>query len=103
MYDTAFGGGMQFRGYAAAIGWVGAFFMLIVVAVMFYLFRSARLSGGARVRMARGKGAGDVLGRVDVIRSPWRRSDWRDGPGSDRCLASETADQVGNASAATRS
>jgi multiple sugar transport system permease protein len=40
MYDTAFGGGMQFRGYAAAIGWVGAFFMLIVVAVMFYLFRS---------------------------------------------------------------
>lgn len=40
MYDTAFGGGMQFRGYAAAIGWVGAFFMLIVVAIMFYLFRS---------------------------------------------------------------
>jgi ABC-type sugar transport system permease subunit len=40
LYDTAFGGGMQFRGYAAAIGWVGAFFMLIVVAVMFYLFRS---------------------------------------------------------------
>jgi multiple sugar transport system permease protein len=40
MYDTAFGGGMQFRGYAAAIGWVGAFFMLIVVAVMFYVFRS---------------------------------------------------------------
>jgi multiple sugar transport system permease protein len=40
MYDSAFGGGMQFRGYAAAIGWVGAFFMLIVVAIMFYLFRS---------------------------------------------------------------
>jgi multiple sugar transport system permease protein len=40
MYDTAFGGGLQFRGYAAAIGWVGAFFMLIVVAIMFYLFRS---------------------------------------------------------------
>lgn len=40
MYDTAFGGGMQFRGYAAAIGWIGAFFMLIVVAIMFYLFRS---------------------------------------------------------------
>jgi len=40
MYDTAFGGGMQFRGYAAAIGWVGAFFMLIVVSIMFYLFRS---------------------------------------------------------------
>jgi multiple sugar transport system permease protein len=40
MYDTAFGGGLQFRGYAAAIGWVGAFFMLIVVAFMFWLFRS---------------------------------------------------------------
>ena len=39
MYDTAFGGGMQFRGYAAAIGWMGAFIMLIVVGVMFYLFR----------------------------------------------------------------
>jgi len=40
MYDTAFGGGMQFRGYAAAIGWLGAIFMLMVVAGMFYLFRS---------------------------------------------------------------
>jgi multiple sugar transport system permease protein len=40
LYDTAFGGGLQVRGYAAAIGWVGAFFMLIVVAIMFYLFRS---------------------------------------------------------------
>jgi multiple sugar transport system permease protein len=40
MYDTAFGGGMQFRGYAAAIGWLGALVMLIVVAGMFYLFRS---------------------------------------------------------------
>ena len=40
MYDTAFGGGLQFRGYAAAIGWVGALFMLIVVAFMFYIFRS---------------------------------------------------------------
>ncbi len=40
MYDSAFGGGVQFHGYAAAIGWVGAFFMLIVVAIMFYLFRS---------------------------------------------------------------
>lgn len=39
MYDTAFGGGSQFRGYAAAIGWLGAMFMLIVVAVMFYIFR----------------------------------------------------------------
>lgn len=40
MYDTAFGGGTQFRGYAAAIGWMGALFMLIVVAGMFYVFRS---------------------------------------------------------------
>lgn len=39
MYDTAFGGGMQFRGYAAAIGWMGALIMLVVVGVMFYLFR----------------------------------------------------------------
>jgi len=40
MYDTAFGGGQQFRGYAAAIGWVGALMMLIVVCFMFWLFRS---------------------------------------------------------------
>jgi multiple sugar transport system permease protein len=40
MYDTAFGGGMQFRGYAAAIGWLGALMMLVVVAGMFWLFRS---------------------------------------------------------------
>jgi multiple sugar transport system permease protein len=40
MYDTAFGGGAQFRGYAAAIGWLGALLMLIVVAGMFWLFRS---------------------------------------------------------------
>jgi ABC-type sugar transport system permease subunit len=39
MYDTAFGGGMQFRGYAAAIGWMGALIMLIVVGFMFYIFR----------------------------------------------------------------
>ena len=39
MYDTAFNGGVQFRGYAAAIGWVGAAIMLVVVAVMFYVFR----------------------------------------------------------------
>jgi multiple sugar transport system permease protein len=39
MYDTAFNGGVQFRGYAAAIGWMGAILMLIVVAVMFYIFR----------------------------------------------------------------
>ncbi len=40
MYDTAFGGGSQFRGYAAAIGWMGALLMLVVVAGMFWLFRS---------------------------------------------------------------
>jgi len=40
MYDTAFGGGVQPRGYAAAIGWLGAMLMLIVVAFMFWLFRS---------------------------------------------------------------
>jgi multiple sugar transport system permease protein len=39
MYDTAFNGGVQFRGYAAAIGWLGAILMLIVVACMFYIFR----------------------------------------------------------------
>lgn len=39
MYDTAFGGGMQFRGYAAAIGWMGALIMLAVVGFMFYIFR----------------------------------------------------------------
>jgi multiple sugar transport system permease protein len=40
MYETAFGGGMQFRGYAAAIGWLGAIVMLFFVAGLFYLFRS---------------------------------------------------------------
>jgi multiple sugar transport system permease protein len=40
MYETAFAGGSQLRGYAAAIGWLGALFMLIVVAGMFYVFRS---------------------------------------------------------------
>jgi ABC-type sugar transport system permease subunit len=40
MYETAFGGGAQMRGYASAIGWVGAFFMLIIVGLMFYVFRS---------------------------------------------------------------
>ena len=33
-------GGVQPRGYAAAIGWIGALGMLIVVSVMFYVFRS---------------------------------------------------------------
>lgn len=40
MYETAFSGGLQFRGYAAAIGWLGAVFMLFVVIGMFYIFRS---------------------------------------------------------------
>ena len=40
MYDEAFGGGMQFRGYAAAIGWLGALLMLVVVAGMFWIFRT---------------------------------------------------------------
>lgn len=40
MYDEAFNAGLQFRGYAAAIGWLGALFMLVVVAGMFYIFRS---------------------------------------------------------------
>lgn len=40
MYDTAFGGGVQPRGYAAAIGWMGALAMLVVVLVMFRVFRS---------------------------------------------------------------
>jgi multiple sugar transport system permease protein len=40
MYETAFSGGVQVRSYAAAIGWMGALFMLIVVAGMFYAFRS---------------------------------------------------------------
>ena len=39
MWDTAFQG-MQVRGYAAAIGWVGALFMLVVVAILFWAFRS---------------------------------------------------------------
>lgn len=39
MYETAFSGGLQFRGYAAAIGWLGALIMLVVVAGMFYVFR----------------------------------------------------------------
>jgi ABC-type sugar transport system permease subunit len=39
MWDTAFQG-IQDRGYAAAIGWVGTIAMLIVVAGLFYAFRS---------------------------------------------------------------
>jgi multiple sugar transport system permease protein len=40
MYETAFITGDHNQSYAAAIGWVGAFAMLIVVAGMFYVFRS---------------------------------------------------------------
>ncbi len=40
MYDEAFRTGQQFRGYASAIGWVGAMFMLMVVMGLFYIFRS---------------------------------------------------------------
>ena len=40
MYDQAFGPGVQPRGYAAAIGWMGALGMLIVVSGMFWVFRS---------------------------------------------------------------
>ena len=40
MLDEGFVGSPAFRGYAAAIGWVGAFFMLIVVGFFFWLFRS---------------------------------------------------------------
>lgn len=39
MWDTAFGGQWR-QGYAAAIGWVGAMAMLVVVIGMFYAFRS---------------------------------------------------------------
>ena len=39
MWDTAFQG-IQDRGYAAAIGWVGTIVMLAVVAVLFWAFRT---------------------------------------------------------------
>ncbi|MCC7022222.1 MAG: sugar ABC transporter permease [Thermomicrobiales bacterium] len=39
MWDTAFQG-VQSRGYAAAIGWVGTIVMLIVVAILFWAFRN---------------------------------------------------------------
>jgi len=39
MWDTAFQG-VQDRGYAAAIGWVGTIVMLLVVGLLFWLFRS---------------------------------------------------------------
>jgi ABC-type sugar transport system permease subunit len=40
MWETAFVTGDWRQGYAAAIGWIGALAMLIVVTGMFYLFRS---------------------------------------------------------------
>jgi ABC-type sugar transport system permease subunit len=40
MWDTAFQLGDWFQGYAAAIGWIGAAAMLVVVAGLFWVFRS---------------------------------------------------------------
>jgi multiple sugar transport system permease protein len=40
MYETAFVTGDRNQGLAAAIGWIGALAMLVVVAGMFWLFRS---------------------------------------------------------------
>lgn len=40
MWETAFITGDWRQGYAAAIGWIGAIAMLLVVVAMFYLFRS---------------------------------------------------------------
>ena len=40
MWHTAFQLGDWFQGYAAAIGWIGAAAMLVVVAGLFYLFRN---------------------------------------------------------------
>ena len=40
MWDTAFQLGDWFQGYAAAIGWIGAAGMLVVVAGLFWVFRS---------------------------------------------------------------
>jgi multiple sugar transport system permease protein len=39
MWDTAFQG-VQNRGYAASLGWVGTIVMLVVVALLFWAFRS---------------------------------------------------------------
>ena len=39
MWHLAFGLGHWFQGYAAAIGWIGAAAMLVVVAFLFYIFR----------------------------------------------------------------
>ena len=40
MWDEAFQIGDWFQGYAAAIGWIGAAAMLVVVAFLFYIFRN---------------------------------------------------------------
>jgi len=40
MWETAFGCGDWRQGYAAALGWVGALAMLVVVVGMFYVFRA---------------------------------------------------------------
>jgi multiple sugar transport system permease protein len=40
MWDTAFQIGDWFQGYAAAVGWIGAAAMLVVVAGLFWVFRS---------------------------------------------------------------
>ncbi len=40
MWETAFITGEWHQGYAAAIGWIGALAMLVVVVGMFYVFRS---------------------------------------------------------------
>jgi multiple sugar transport system permease protein len=39
MWHTAFTGNWL-QGYAAAIGWIGAASMLIVVGILFYIFRN---------------------------------------------------------------
>jgi multiple sugar transport system permease protein len=40
MWETAFVTGDWRQGYASAIGWIGALAMLVIVAGMFYIFRS---------------------------------------------------------------
>lgn len=39
MWDTAFQVGDWNQGYAAAVGWIGTFAMLVVVGALFYVFR----------------------------------------------------------------
>jgi multiple sugar transport system permease protein len=40
MWDEAFQIGDWFQGYAAAIGWIGAAAMLVVVGGLFWVFRN---------------------------------------------------------------